>query len=263
MLSIYQTMLAFLGPTFIMFIILGLILAVVALAFLGIRSKSSINLSVGPFKLVLGGKEPVNLASLISSILEHQEDNIRKMFQIENDIIKKQMNYTEQMLYQLKYIMSEMYSDLLIKKIAKTEDVKLHKDYRYQQRILNILIKEMKDSLFYEAFLDNHLEAITGADWDRYIDDKSTYALNYIRDFLDSYSENGTILTRKEVSDSEKNIIPKIKDVIKLIFEKAKDISVSGRQDIQLLRLESKDQVNHICKAVYGLDLKSYDKTEV
>ncbi len=224
--SIFGIIISVLGPNVFMILTIVLLLSTIVLAFLGIKSKTGFNLSIGPFKLKLGGSE-VNLPSLISSILTHQEEHLRKIFQTESSILKRQINYAEQKLQEIRYLLSESYSAILEKKLDSSIDVRTYKDYKEFQRLLSMMMIELRDNFLTTSFIDNHFDTYGDIEWKNFCREKSVYLINYISSFLDTTHNEWSLVSRREAAIEEKKILDKIENVFYIIYENCKLISIN------------------------------------
>lgn len=246
--------LSVLGPHVFIITTLFLLISTLILIFLGIRSRTGFNLSIGPFKIKLGGQTP-NLTGLISAILIHQEEHLRKMFQIEADILKRQVNYADQKLQEIKYLLSENYVSILERKLSPEEDVRTHKDFKEFQKLLMMMMIELRDNFLTTSFIDNHFDTYTEIEWEKFCKDKSVFLMNFISTFLDSMQNEWFLVTRKEAQAEQKKILDKIEKVFYAIYDNCKIISLNSKKEIEDLKKHSIDEISKICKDVYGVDI--------
>lgn len=247
--TILKTLSEIYGIYWILGLVVFIIVAVLSIFVISIATKTPFGFGIGIFKINFGNRgSTVNRSGLINGLLEHQEELSRNVFRIENYCLKKQLNYTEQKLSQFKYLLTNSYSAALQLKLQANEDVKLHKDYRSYQILIGLLINELLDRIFQEAYVENHLEAFDENDWNIYINDKATYIINFTTDFLDNMYGDGRLVTRKEAYEEEKKLFSEIKEMMKIIFENARDISIQTRLDISKEKEKAELSMKEICK---------------
>lgn len=236
------------------YVLLGLtvfiILAILSIFFVSIFTKTPFSLGFGLFKINFGHKGlPLNKDGLISGLLEFQEIHIKEIVEIENATLKRQISYTEQKLTQLKYILTKNYSAALSKKLSGNEDVKLHKDYRSYQILIGMLITNLVDKVFTVAFVENHFDELNEEAWKDYLDDKSNYILNFMSDFLDNMYADGRLVTRQESYEEESKSYDEVKEILKSIFENARESALQSKAEIKKEKEESDNHIKQICKS--------------
>lgn len=241
---------------------IALLVSTIILAFLGIKSNKGLKLSIGSFNIQLGGKgdERNYLPNLISSILNHQEKHLRNIFSVESSILKRQVNYADQKIQEIRHLLSENYANLLEAKLDASVDVRTYKDYKEFQRQLSIMMIELRDNFLTTSFVDNHFDTYGEREWQNFCEEKSIYLINYIRNFLDSTHNEWSLVSRKEASREESKLLDKIRKVFYIVYEMCKEISITSKKEIEALREESEDEIREICKNVFNVDL---DKKEV
>ena len=255
-----KAILSSLAPYSLDVLLVTVVVGLISFLIMSIKNKTGFNIAFGPFKFSLGNKNnTMNSMSFINDLLEFQEDHIRSIFQIETSLLKKQMNYTEQKLLEVKFHLCEAYANILSKKLTNGEDIKLHRDYRFYQRITTMLIKEVADNIFYPAFSENHFETMSEDVWYKYVNDKALYVLNFGDDLLGTLYEDAKAVSRKEASDSERESVPKTKEVVKAIFDMARTYAINSKKEIDELRIKSKEEIKKICFQ-HGLNLDESQK---
>lgn len=239
-------------------LIVFIILSILTIFLVSIFTKSPFSFGIGIFKLSFGSKyNSINKVGLINSILEYQEDHVRKIIKIENATVKRQLNYCEQKLSEFKYILTNNFLELLSSKLSDNDDAKLHKDYKGYQVIVSILIRQMVDEIFHSSFLENHFDEMEDLAWKMYLTDKTNYILNYKTEYLDSMYRSDMIVSREESYESEKKLIPEIREVLHSIYMNAKDLSIQSKAELKRERENSKLAIAEICKnAGFSLDDK-------
>jgi hypothetical protein len=253
--TILTTVVTAYGPYLSLGLICFIVLCILSIFIISIITKTPFGFGVGFFKINFGNKNVVNKEFLISSLLEYQEEHIKKITSIENLSLKRQLNFAEQKLSQLKYLLTDGYSNILSTKLKETDDVKLHKDYRSYQILIGMLIKDLLDKVLCDAFVENHLDDFDDIGWAAYVDDKTNYILNYNADFLDNLYGDGRLVTRKEAYEEENKHFQKNKDVLRSILEMAKSISIQTKVDIRNENDRSQKEIRQLCKS-NGVELQ-------
>ncbi len=243
-----KTLVSAYGPYLSLGLICFIVLCILTIFLVSIATKTPFGFGLGFFKINFGNKDAINKDGLVTNLLEYQEEHIKNIIKIETSTLKRQMNYAEQKLSQFKYLLTNSYSTILSSKLKDNEDVKLHKDYRSYQILIGMLVKDLLDKIFYEAFVENHLEEFDDAGWKDYLDDKSKYIFNYNTDFLDNLYGDGRLVSRKESYEEEKKLLEENKEVIYSIFDNAKEVAKQSKIDLQKEKEFSQLTIKQICK---------------
>lgn len=223
-------------------------LGLMALIYTLNKTKISLNFSLGPVKIALGKKETQLTQKTLNQLIESQLDNIREMIAAEDNLLKRQLLHTEQKLTQIKYFLVTNFNELLSKKLGKTEDARIHKDYRNYQILVTMLNKELLDKVFKSAFIENHLTEFEGANWNNYITDKSNYIMNFINEFMDIMYGEGKVLSRQETANIEKDAYDDILKVVREIFDNVKEMSLNSALELDKMKESSKLKIIDACK---------------
>lgn len=211
------------------------------------KTKTTLRLAMGPFKISLGSKGFSLTQKTMDSLIDVQQENIKEMIKYEDELLKRQMNYTEQKLSQLKYVLVSRYNQHLIKKLGKEQDARTHKDYRNYQILVTILNKELLDKIFRTAFIENHITEMDGLSWEHYLSDKTSYILNYVGEFMDIMYGEGKTLSRQEAADIEKLVHDELKKIIREIFESIKEMCLNFSEELDKIRTESRKKIIDAC----------------
>jgi hypothetical protein len=250
-ISIAQAFVGLYGVYLSLGLICFITLCILTIFLVSILTKNPLTIGLGFFKINFGSKYNNSSTSknLIESLLEYQDDFTRKIVNIENNTLRRQLNYSEQKLSQLKYLMTNSYSALLASKLQVHEDVKLHKDYRSYQILISMLIKDLIDNVLKEALIENHLDEMSSKEWESYISDKTNYILNYTEDFLDNLYSDGKMVLRNESYEAERKLFPEMKALFTEIFDTVKEIGIQAKKEIKNCRDISQIEVKEICKS--------------
>lgn len=211
------------------------------------KTKTTLRLSIGPFKISLGSKGFSLTQKNMDLLIDIQQENIKEMIRYEDELLKRQMNYTEQKLSQLKFVLVSKYNQALIKKLGKEQDARTHKDYRNYQILVTILNKELLDKIFRSAFIENHISEMDGQSWEQYLSDKTNYILNYVGEFMDIMYGEGKTLNRQEAADIERIVHDDLKKIIHEIFESIREMCLNFVEELGKIRTESRKKIIEAC----------------
>lgn len=229
-------------------IVWGILLFVLIIILIILKNKATFAIGIGPFKLKFGNKNKELDLEIIDFILSSQQDNIKKVVELENNSLKRQLKYTEEKLSQLKFLLISSYSSVLSKKLQSGEDVKTHKDYKSYKVLASVLIRELVDKIFKTAFEENHLSDMEESVWETYLFDKSVFVINFISEFMDTIYGEGKLINRNECSDIEKELYPDFKKMIKEIFENIKEMNLQFSKELIKLNEENRRHLLDIYK---------------
>lgn len=217
---------------------------------ISIKTKTTIKFNIWPPGFEIKGtiSNAINY-DVIQSILDLQEESIRECIKIENNILKRQLVYCEQMLAEFKYVLCNNYYKMLSDKLNGTgEDVKTHKDYRFYQMIVAMLIRDLREKVFLDAFVENHFTELDELAWKKYLEDKSNYILNFTNEFVDIMYSDSKIISRKDSYEEEKKLFPTLKEIIRKIFDGAKEFSENNKKELQKVKEDAKFKLKEVCK---------------
>lgn len=192
------------------------------------KTKSALNLAIGPVKFNLGAKKDSNSISKdkLLVLINHIEDFQKRSMFSDGELLKRQMNVTEQKISQIKFLLVSSYIEELSKKIESDEDPRNHKDYRNFQILTSMMLKELAEKIFKAAYIDNHIVEMEGSAWDNYLKDKSIYTLNFVGEFLDVMYGEGKTLSRQDLANIEKSRVDDIKQVVREILNGVREITL-------------------------------------
>lgn len=237
------------GPTIAFFVIL---LTFSLLMFvLTWKTGKSFSLAIGPFKLQLGGKksaimsaaEREQLINVVKNIVIEKCDNITEIRNIE--ILVRQMKYADEKIVEIKSLVTNRFAKQLQDKIPNAENAKSHRDYRSYQIMIGLLANDLKENVLRVSLTDNNILDYSDIEWDDYINQKAELMITMACDFIDfMYDSNNTkIVTLKELSIGNQDIIHTVKEMIRSIFRKAKSISLENQKKIDEIEKEMKDEL--------------------
>lgn len=248
--SIFSLILSAGGINSVFTILIIAILGVAVLIYVLFKTKSALKLSLGPVKICLGSnKEDVKLdEKTLDLLIDTQQDNIKEMIKFEDDLLKRQMNYTEQKLSQLKFHLVSKYDSALSKKLGKGQDSRSHKDYRNYQILATMLNRDLLDKIFKSAFVENHLSEMDGLTWEHYLTDKTNFIMNHIGEFMDVMYGEGKILSRQETAEIERGLYDDVVKIVREIFDNIREINLNFEEELGKIRSDSRKKILEACR---------------
>lgn len=168
--------------------------------------------------------------------------------ELKYDTLRRQMNYAEENIGEIKSIMSQTYTTLLEKKLPEEEKnkVKSHPEYKNYQILLRISLNECVLRLLKKSFKVNHLDEMTPDEWDNYTSHKTDTAVQQMSDFFDiMYSEPFTV-TRQELSDGNLENSSDFRKEMKDVLVNARNIQVKNNKKINELTEQLKQKIKSI-----------------
>lgn len=237
--------------------ILGLLVIIVFVYIITAIIGKPLNIGLGPLKLYFSGghrgqkQKPTSqsdkliLSERIKSIVsEHQ----REIVDLSYDTLKRQINYAEEKVGDIKSIMAETYSGLLRNKLPKHEKnkVKSHSEYKTYQMMLRIAMNECVITLLKKSFKTNHLDEMDSKEWQKYVQHKTDIALTRVSEFLDIMYGEHFLINRQELSDGNDLHVIDFKNEIQDILETAKEINQKNKTKIELQKEKMNTKIGKI-----------------
>ena len=221
-------------------------------------------LSLGPLRLALGGESAKDTSSdspnikLASNhdkliILKNSiRDRLEKIQSIKTeDSLARQLKFADEKIIEIKSLITNRFAKFLEAKLPESENAKTHKDYRSYQIMIGLLANEMKEKILKQSFIENHLASYSELEWEEYINQKADLICTLGCEFLDvMYDDNAKVVTAKELSEGNHDIILAVKEMIKMIYRKAKFISLENDKRVQQMEAEFDIEM----KAMFNLD---------
>jgi hypothetical protein len=218
-------------------------------------SKKPFTFSLGPIQIKLGSSEETKLqeqaltqsekikiphqaiiVDRVKNYVTFKEKQITKLYY---DVMVRQMNFCDERMVEIKGIFVDEYSKLLSKKISKDEDVRVHPSFRNYKMFISLVLEyAIKEATYKKSVRQNHLAEFTIESWDAFIEQKTNTTLALINDEYDMNFPDDSLVTRKEVDESNERIFDKIRPIIVSMYRKARDISIETRGKIKMIEIE-------------------------
>lgn len=218
------------------------------------KSGKSFSLSLGPFKLVLGGKKkeesPILKSEqemLINSVKTLVFEKCERIHEIRGDAVERQMKFADEKIVEIKSIVTNRYAKQLQEKIPAAENAKTHKDYRAYQIMIGLLSNDLRDKVLRVSLVENHILDYSDIEWEDYLNQKSELMITMACDFIDVMYDGGSkVVTLKDLSEGNQDIIHTVKEMIKMIFRKARHISLENKKKIDEIENEIETDLNKL-----------------
>lgn len=240
------------------YLLLGSIIILLVGYILANMTKKPVEFRLGPINIKLGNKcedTPTVLQTQAKEQLEkiktpqqtiivdrvrqyviNKEKQISKLYL---DIMIRQMNFCDEKILEMKGLFIDEYSKLLTKKIEKTEDVRIHPNFRNYKMFLSLMMEyAVKESTFKKSVRQNHLAEFTIDSWDAFVEQKVNITLELIKDEYDDNYPDESLVTRKEVDESNERVFDKIRPMIISMYRKAREISIETKAKIKFIEEE-------------------------
>jgi hypothetical protein len=225
----------FIGSMYALFAVLICILILYIIsAILG----KPINIGIGPIKLNLGSdksiitkKDKIFVINQTKAIIINNE---KKKIELKYDTLRRQLNYAEEKVGDIKSLLAEIYSNKLKEKLpdAEKHKVKTHVEYKNYQMILKLGLYDCVIRILKRAFKTNHLEEMDFEEWEKYINHKTDLGIQQLSEFFDIMYGNNSLITREELHDINNKNMPQFKQEIKDILNSAKAIQAKNHKKI-------------------------------
>lgn len=172
----------------------------------------------------------------VRNFVVNKEKQLTKLYL---DIMIRQMNFCDEKIVEMKGLFIEEYSRLLSKKLEKTEDVRVHSQFKNYKMFLTLMMEyAVKDSTFKKSVRQNHLAEFTIDSWDAFVEQKVNITLELIKEEYDFNYPDDSLVSRKEVDESNERVFEKIRPMIISMYRKAREISIESRAKIKFIEEE-------------------------
>lgn len=172
----------------------------------------------------------------IHTYIQSKEKQVSKLYA---DVMVRQMNFCDEKLVEIKDIFIEEYSKLLSKKISQTEDVRVHHQFRNYKMFLSLMLEYcVKETTFKKSVRQNHLAELTMEGWEAFVEQKVNVTIANIKNSYDNDYPDESIVTRKEVDESNERVFDKIRPMIVSMYRKAREISIETKSKIKFIEEE-------------------------
>lgn len=229
--------------------IVTILIVYLVVSFIG----NQFDVQLGPIKIKFGGKKNkeqlkkdkkylIDKVKGITKKIEHQ------IVELKYDTLSRQIKFTEEKSADIKSILSQIYSDLLKEKLPEEEkkNVKSHKEYRYYQMLLKIALYECVVLPLKKAFKINHINEITGIEWQKYINHKIDISISMLSEFFDIMYVNNLFVTREELSKGNDSKMSAFKEEMNEIINNSKEVQTKNDLKISNLEKELEDKINEM-----------------
>ena len=239
------------NPSITLILVPLLMIFIVTLYLISYFLKNPLNIGIGPIKLVFGGgkKSSIEDTSLVldkikSTVYDYQN----QIIDLKYETLRRQLNYSEEKLNDIKSLLSDVYSDLLKTKLddKSKEYVKSHEQYKNYQMLIKIALNECVLVMLKKCFKENHLDEMDHVDWDNYIRHKTDTGIQHISDFLDLMYGHYFIVTREELRIANLKNSLGFYNMVKDIFDTGKEIQRKNNKKIENLELELDKEIKEI-----------------
>jgi len=172
----------------------------------------------------------------VRNFVANKEKQLSKLYQ---DIMIRQMNFCDEKMVEMKGIFIEEYSKMLSKKLEKSEDVRVHPQFKNYKMFLTLMMEyAVKESTFTKSVRQNHLADFTIESWDAFVEQKANITIELIKEEYDFNYPDDSLVTRKEVDESNERVFDKIRPMIISMYRKAREISIETKAKIKFIEEE-------------------------
>lgn len=147
----------------------------------------------------------------------------------ETEIVRRQMNYTEDRLSEIKIQICEDFADKLKTKLTDEEDkihYKSHIEFRSFQMLLNSAFDRITKENLMKSFKENGLSDYDEMAWERFKSHKSDLFYQRIQEHMDLMYIYDKLITRIELDEVFNENEIELKRCIKDCYEMARTISI-------------------------------------
>ena len=171
-----------------------------------------------------------------------------EMNNLKKDLILQQMNFAEEKISELRILICKQYSkQLSIKNAIGIISAKETRDYKfYRMLIYYILLSKVKDNIIKKALKENHFLDLSNIEFDQYVMRKVDLILDTISEGLDTYYSDDLSIKREELFLINENILHETKNILKCVFENARNITEVYSDKMIFIKSEMAKQLNDI-----------------
>lgn len=220
--------------------------------FLSWKTGKSFQLSIGPFKLALGGKKQEEDTKESDKEQENKDDyaisviqeKLEKIHEIRHkDTLERQLKFADEKIIEMKSLLTNRFAKLLQEKLKDDEDAKLHRDYRFYQTVISFILNYVRETTLKSSLVQNHFINYTEIEWEDYISQKADVMITIGCDNIEVlYEGSSKTLSSKELEEGNQDIIPTVREMIKNIFRKAKYIALENNKKIEAIETEIENE---------------------
>jgi ethanolamine ammonia-lyase large subunit len=96
----------------------------------------------------------------------------------------------------------------------------------------------VKETTFKKSVRQNHLAELTMEGWEAFVEQKVNVTIANIKNSYDNDYPDESIVTRKEVDESNERVFDKIRPMIVSMYRKAREISIETKSKIKFIEEE-------------------------
>jgi Na+-transporting methylmalonyl-CoA/oxaloacetate decarboxylase gamma subunit len=175
-------------------------------------------------------------------------DKVKEKIELQYEILRRQLEYTEEKCSDIKSIMSNTYTDLLKTKIPEEDqpNIKSHREYKIYQMILKIGLNQCIVNTLKRAFKRNHLDEMDQEEWKKYIKHKNDIMVQRLSEFLDIMYDDSFLVTREELSIGNDVHLKNLKIQLTDIIETAKEIYLKNKSKMDMVDHEIDTKIDKL-----------------
>lgn len=242
------------------FIVVILPLAIVVVMY-SLITGNMVSMTIANKKFSIGGrseKETLEHRPLVNEVEENcteKELYIEKtktiikdcqeyVFDIRQNMLLQQMNFSEEKLEELRRLICKTYSIKLAEVLGcSIIKAKEHKDYKlYRLMMYHILRQEVKERVVKKALKENHFLELSDTEFRQYKNRKMDMIIDTISEKIDTLYNDDAIINRELLDKINEYIRPQTEQIILSIFDQAKQFSKDNREEISA-RIQETDRL--------------------
>ena len=224
-------------------IVVAIAIVILLVVIFGRKLSFSLGGAYGP-RLVIGGKKRscADCALLLFSKRERLEYRKRD---IENKILKNQMNFAEIKLLEVQSGLLHSYrEDLKNNRGSSFDHIEEHRQYKLYQGLLSSALMSVKDEIR-RSFKENGFEKMGGSEFSTYVKNKATNLTSIGKDFMiNMYPYDGMIISLDSRLDKLDAMYPKLEDSCFETYVKAKEVINEANEKIEALSVEFATEID-------------------
>ena len=263
-----ETFLSFLSSSLgssLPFIVVILPLAIVVVVY-SLVTGNNVSMTIANKKFSIGGKsekKEEHVKPVVSDEVEERctekELYIEKtktiikecqeyVFDIRQNMLLQQMNFSEEKLEELRRLICKTYSiklaEILGCSIIKAKE---HKDYKlYRLMMYHILRQEVKERVVKKALKENHFLELSDTEFRLYKNRKMDLIIDTISEKIDTLYNDDALINRESLDKLNEYIRPQTEQIILSIFDQAKQFSKDNKEKISAKVQETDRQLEEI-----------------
>lgn len=242
------------------FIVVILPLAIVVVMY-SLITGNTVSMTIANKKFSIGGRtekeiqEPRPTVNIVEENHTEKELHIEKtktiikecqeyVFDIRQNMLLQQMNFSEEKLEELRRLICKTYSIKLAEVLGcSIIKAKEHKDYKlYRLMMYHILRQEVKERVVKKALKENHFLELSDTEFRQYKNRKMDIIIDTISEKIDTLYNDDALINRETLDKLNENIRPQTEQIILSIFDQAKQFSKDNREKISA-RIQETDKL--------------------